>query len=78
MAFTEYGPRDTDTSVYEALIKACEGMDIKYVMHYARRPINARPCQLPGLLRVQAVAQNGQVFTAEQYKVGGEIRLFGF
>ena len=74
---TEYGTVDLDDSAYKVLMHSVEGLDIEYVIHHPRKPINARPCQLPGLLRVQAVTRNGQVITAEQYKVGGTVRIFG-
>lgn len=69
----EYGPPDPDTTAADTLKKLIEGQDVKYILHHARKPMNARACQLPGSVTVQAVLNNSTaVITVRQHKPGAK------
>lgn len=67
-----YGKSDEDKSAENLLMSLIAGEDVQYVMLHARKPINARPCQLPGSLTVQALLVDGRVISVRQNKVGAE------
>ena len=69
-----YGKPDEDQTAQRLLETLVSGKDVDYFVLNPRKPINARPCQLPGSLTVQAVLVGGEVITVRQYKVGGEAR----
>ena len=66
VSMEEYGTPDSDKTAYMVLLAYVEGMDVKYILHHQRMPIDARPCQLPQSLKVQAVLGNGKVVTCQQ------------
>lgn len=74
-----YGVPNTDPTAFHALLDWLyinrTGKKIKYVMHYQRVPIDARPCLLPQSLRVQAVLEDGTVVTAMQAAPGLKARI---
>lgn len=70
-----FGVPDADTTAYQRLLEHVQGRKIKYVLHYTRVPINARPCLLPQSLRVQAIMEDGSVVTAVQAAPGHKARI---
>jgi len=70
-----YGKPDPDSAAYDALMLAVGDATVTYIMHHPRVPIDARPCQLPTSLMVQAVLVGGKVVTARQLSVGGRINI---
>ncbi len=75
----EYGQPDEDTAPYSRLLdhiaERYPTLSIQYVLHNQRVPIDARPCQLPLSLRVQAVLSNGQIITAFQAKPQAVVQI---
>lgn len=70
-----YGSPDADTSTYDLLMEAVQGKEVLRILHHQRKPIDARPCQLPDSLMVQAVLIDGTVITARQAKKGAIPRI---
>lgn len=70
-----FGIPDADPTAYETLLTYLKGRRIKYVLHYTRVPIDARPCLLPQSLRVQAVMEDGSVVTSVQAAPGHKARI---
>jgi hypothetical protein len=74
---TEYGTPDSDTAPLDTL-KAwllANSQEAVYIMHYQRVPIDARPCQLPTSLKVQAVLEDGRTVTAFQPSIGAAVQI---
>ena len=71
----EYGTPDPDRVAYLAVLRHTVDMPVKYIVHHQRVPINARACQLPQSLLVQAVLVDGQVVTAFQPAPGHPARI---
>lgn len=73
----EYGPRDEDTTAYDVLTRHIEAnqLEVNYIMHYARMPIDARPCQLPLSLLVVAVLSDGSILRCRQARPGAPARI---
>jgi hypothetical protein len=70
-----FGVPDADPTAYHRLLDYVQGRKIKYVLHYTRVPIDARPCLLPQSLRVQAVMEDGSVVTSVQAAPGRKARI---
>ena len=73
----EYGLPDSDSAPLDTL-KAWlvdNNQVAVYIMHHQRVPIDARPCQLPTSLRVQAVLDDGRVVTAFQPQLGAAVQI---
>jgi len=67
----EYGPVDADLSAYNYLLTLAEPIgEVNYILHYARRPVDAKHCQNPGGLMVQAVFMDNKVLTVMQTRTG--------
>lgn len=73
--FKEYGKPDIDVSAYLLLLDTVKDMDVKYIMHYDRVPVSARPCRSPGLLKIQALLSNNKVITVVQESVQHKPRV---
>ena len=71
----EYGTPDADTAVYDVLREYIAYSDVQYIMHYPRKPIDAKPCQLPQSLTVVAVFANGRTVQAFQAAPGHRVTL---
>lgn len=71
----EYGQPDADTAAYRLLLQTIEGLQAIRILHHPRKPLNAKPCQLPGSLLVQAVMLDGTVVSVRQAKVGATPRV---
>ena len=71
----EYGTPYTDDTAYKTLLKHVEGMDVNYILHNPRAPIDARMCQLPQSLTVQAVLASGKVISCFQPSPGKPARI---
>lgn len=71
----EYGTPDADPTAYQLLLSHVQGMAVVSILHYPRVAIDARPCQLPLSLRVQAVLANGVVITSWQPSPGRPARI---
>jgi hypothetical protein len=65
-----YGKSDPDMAAENLLMETIRGEDVVSILLHPRMPINARPCQLPGSLTVQAILASGRVITVRQNKVG--------
>jgi hypothetical protein len=66
-----YGVPDPDTTAYELLMTLVDQQDVKSVLHHQRMPMDARACQRPGSLLIQAVLNNNTVITVRQSYPGG-------
>ena len=71
----EYGTPDPDTTAYDKLIEHVKGLDVICIMHNQRVPIDARACQLPQSLKVQAVLADRTVVTAFQAAPGHRAKI---
>lgn len=71
----EYGTPDSDDTAYRTLLAHVSGMDVLYILHKPRVPIDARMCQLPQSLKVQAVLADGRVITCFQPAPGKPARI---
>ncbi len=71
----EYGVPDPDTTAYCLLMQAVQGKSVEYVMHHPRVPLNARQCQMPGSLKVQALLLDKTVITAVQPRAGKPAKI---
>jgi hypothetical protein len=67
---TEYGPKDPDTTAYDHLVSVITGYEVTYILHHARVSPNARSCQWPGSVKVQAVLAGGKAVTVVQLANG--------
>lgn len=74
-----FGVPNADPTAYHTLLDWLyinrKGQKIKYVLHYTRVPVDARPCLLPQSLRVQAVMEDGSVVTSVQAAPGHKARI---
>lgn len=66
----EYGKPDADPSAYNLLLQTITAEKVVRILHHPRIPIDARLCQLPGSLLVQAVLEDGRVISVRQAKAG--------
>lgn len=67
----QFGPQDADTSAFIELLTLAEPIgEVKYILHHARRPLDAKHCQYPGSIKVQAVFVNNKVLTVIQLRNG--------
>ena len=71
----EYGKPDTDTAAYDLLMQIVINEQVVRILHHPRIPIDARLCQMPGSLLVQAVLEDGRVVSVRQSKQGGTPRI---
>lgn len=62
----EYGIPDVDDTAYKLLLEHVKDMDVLYITHHPRVPIDARMCLMPQSLKVQAVLANKRVITVIQ------------
>jgi hypothetical protein len=68
MSVTLYGVPDPDPTLLDAVIEWLGDRDAMILCHQ-RKPIDARPCQYPGLLRYEIVI-NGTAYAAYQERNG--------
>lgn len=66
----EYGSPDSDSTAYDLLREYTKNMVVVYIMHHPRVPIDARACQMPQSLKVQAVMAYGNIITSTQMAPG--------
>lgn len=67
----EYGTPDADPAAYSYLLTLAAPIgEIKYILHHARKPVDAKHCQNPGGVRVQAVFMDNKVLTVIQLRNG--------
>ena len=71
----EYGTPDPDTTTYDKILAHVQGLDVAYILHNQRVPVDAKACQLPQSLRVQAVLADRTVVTAFQAAPGRPARI---
>lgn len=71
----EYGTPDKDDTAYKVLLNHVKDMEVLYIMHKPRVPIDARMCQLPQSLKVQAVLTNNTVITCFQPAPGRPAKI---
>ena len=71
----EYGTPDADDTAYKTLLRHVESMDVTFILHKPRVPIDARMCQLPQSLTVQAVLASGKVISCFQPSPGKPARI---
>lgn len=67
-----YGKSDPDTQAEDFLRSNLQGKTVRYIILNQRVPINARPCQLPDSLTVQAVLEDGSVVSVRQNRKGSQ------
>lgn len=67
----QYGTPDADTAPYDKLVSMLDMEQVQAIMHHPRVPIDARACQLPGSLLVQAVMCDNTVVNVRQNFAGG-------
>lgn len=74
---TEYGTPDSDTAPLDTLKSwlLANTQKAVYIMHYQRVPVDARACQLPTSLKVQAVLEDGRIVTAFQPCIGAAVQI---
>lgn len=66
-----YGTPDADTTAIDYLMSIVDTEDVIAIMHHQRVPIDARACQLPQSLLVQAVMCDNTVVNVRQNQPGG-------
>ncbi len=67
----QFGPVDDDTTAYIELLTLAEPIgEVKYILHHARKPLDAKHCQYPGSVKVQAVFVDNKVLTVIQLRNG--------
>ena len=71
----EYGTPDADDTAYKTLLKHVESMEVDYILHNPRVPVDARMCRLPQSLTVQAVLASGKVISCFQPSPGKPARI---
>lgn len=71
----EYGTPDEDKTAYNKLLEHLQGLEVNYILHYPRVPIDARACRMPQSLKVQAVLASGEVLTVVQPAPGRKAKL---
>ena len=69
-----YGKSDEDKTAETLLFSLIKDLKVQYVVLNQRVPINARPCQWPGSLKLHAVLEDGTVLTVKQNRIGGKAR----
>lgn len=69
-----YGKSDPDPAAEVMLRELVKDLSVEYFILHARKPIDARPCQLPGSILAQAVLTGGRVVSVQQTEVGGKPR----
>lgn len=71
----EYGTPDADDTAYKVLLAHVAGMQVDYIIHKPRVPVDARACQMPQSLTVQAVLADKSVITCFQPAPGKPARI---
>lgn len=71
----EYGTPDADDTAYRVLLAHVAGMQVDYIIHKPRVPVDARACQMPQGLTVQAVLADKSVITCFQPAPGKPARI---
>lgn len=71
----EYGTPDSDDTAYRTLLAHVKDMEVTYIVHKPRVPIDARMCLLPQSLKVQAVLADRTVVTCFQPAPGFPARI---
>lgn len=66
-----YGKPDEDTTAIDYLLSIVDIDLVQGIMHHQRVPIDARACQLPQSLLVQAVMMDNTVVNVRQNQPGG-------
>ena len=66
-----YGKPDEDTTAIDYLLSIVDIDLVQTIMHHQRVPIDARACQLPQSLLVQAVMMDNTVVNVRQNQPGG-------
>lgn len=66
-----YGKPDGDTTAIDYLMSIVDTDLVQAIMHHQRVPIDARACQLPQSLLVQAVMMDNTVVNVRQNQPGG-------
>lgn len=66
----EYGVPDEDKAAYDLLLQLVGDQPLRHILHHPRKPLDARSCQLPGSLLVQAVLLDGTVLSVRQTHKG--------
>jgi hypothetical protein len=62
-----YGePDPVDNQTEDFVRDLVDGLDVHYLVLHPRKPVNARLCQRPQSILVQAVLVDGRVVTARQ------------
>jgi hypothetical protein len=62
-----YGTPDPTDNQTEDFVRAkVAKLEVSYLVLHPRKPVNARLCQRPQSILVQAVLKNGNVITARQ------------
>ena len=69
-----YGDPDEDKTALNLLLSTINEVDVQYILQHQRKPVDAKPCQLPGSVTVQAVMLNSSVVTVRQDSIGGIAR----
>lgn len=71
----EYGTPDKDDTAYKVLLAHVAGMQVDYIIHNPRVPVDARMCQMPQSLTVQAVLADKSVIACFQPAPGKPARI---
>ena len=66
-----YGKPDNDTTAIDHLMSIVDITNVQAIMHHPRVAIDARACQLPQSLLVQAVMMDNTVVNVRQNQPGG-------
>lgn len=73
--YKEYGTPDEDLAAYNMLLVAVLGLEVRHILHHPRKPLDAKMCQKPGSLLVQAVLADGRVISIRQLRKGEQPRI---
>ena len=72
---TEYGINNKNPVLYEFLLTCVDHNKVRYILHHAQVPIDARPCAGPLSQMVQAIMFDSSIVTATTTPSSNYIRI---
>ena len=69
-----YGKPSEDTEPLEKLLSLIDLGNTNYITHFPKVEINARPCKMPGSIKVSAIMKDSKVLSVIKH-VDGHIQI---